>query len=140
MQRGDLTPLYMTQREDFCKNYWHDSLLHHAEERFYSPLQNAVVRFDSPLHDAAGRFLQKLLTWLAAASCSGEILLPAAKCSGEIWLPAASCSGDSNFNSDNSMNFKPNLKKTLGYESGSKVGTFYAKKQSWKSRATVPLN
>jgi hypothetical protein len=38
------------------------------------------------------------------------------------------CSGESNFNSNNSTNMKPNSKKNLGYESESKVGTFDDKK------------
>jgi hypothetical protein len=33
-----------------------DSPLHHAAERFYSPLQHTAARCDSPLHNAAERF------------------------------------------------------------------------------------
>ncbi len=67
---------------NFYKNHWLDSPLHHAME-----------------------------SWLPAAKCSSEMWLPVACCSGEIWLPAVWCSGESNFNSNNSMNLKPNLKK-----------------------------
>jgi hypothetical protein len=99
MQRGDLTPRYTKQREDFCKNHQLDSSLHHAAARFDSPLHNAAERFDSPLHDAAG------------SQISSQVL----------------------------QEFETQFEKNLGYESGSKAGTFDDKKGGEKSCATVPL-
>ncbi len=85
------------------------------------------MRFNSPLHNA---------------KCSGEICLHAAEWSGEIWLPTSSCSGESDFNSENSTNTKPNnqIWNQLRVWIIVQGGYFWWKKRSWKISCYCPFN
>ncbi len=100
----------------------------HAAERFDSPLQNAVGKFDSPLHHTAERFDSPLQNTAARFDS------PLNNAVERLW-----CSWESNFHSNNSTNLKANSKKNLGYESGSKVGTFDEKKRRWKISRYCPF-
>jgi hypothetical protein len=68
-------------------------------------MQREDFTFDYPLHDAEKNPAKIIdLTSRCIMQQRGSTR------SGKIGLPAASCSGESNFNSNNSTNLKPNVK------------------------------